>query len=42
MNVQCQTCFKSFDIRDTCWYDGKRTCDHCAAKYIKYAFGRKK
>lgn len=40
--VQCETCWKDIPKEDMCTYNGKPTCMKCAAKFIKYAFGRDK
>ena len=38
----CTTCWRKFEKKDLCIYDGEWTCDKCAAKFIKFAFGREK
>ena len=38
----CTTCWRKFEKIDLCIYDGEWTCTKCAAKFIKYAFGRDK
>ena len=39
---QCKTCWKAFELSDTCIYNGVITCNKCAAKFIKHCFGRDK
>jgi hypothetical protein len=38
----CTTCWRKFEKTDLCIYEGEWTCTKCAAKFIKYAFGRDK
>jgi len=42
MEIKCTTCWKTVEKIDACKYNGKDTCTRCAAKFLKYAFGREK
>jgi formylmethanofuran dehydrogenase subunit E len=41
MKFQCESCWRQFDQHAIAKVNGSPICDKCAAKRLKYAFGRR-